>query len=205
MTGFLGFLIALTAWAATAANAFEGLERITAEMAVERAGKCGLGPVTIRYEDELQSDILSVPHAASATENQLRCLDDATGFGIFVELPPTIQPRFDGIREARASVLMKAEARDWLAKRGLLQRVPKYVAGTTDEAAFTREVEHICGPQAKGAFQSRYGPHTLSPEWIKKLGLPPKGEDMEAMSCLLNIMTIAGYQLGFIGNEAYGR
>ena len=201
----MSFFIALAAWALTAGGPFEGMERITPEMAVERAAKCGLGPVTVRYEDELQSDILSVPHAGSVTETQLSCLDNATGFGIFVELPSSVQPRFDAVREARASVRMRAEAREWLSKRGLLERVPKYVAGTTDEAAFTREVEHLCGPQTKGAFQSQYGPRALSPEWIKKLGLPPKDEGMDAMSCLLNVTTVAGYQVGFIGNEAYRR
>ena len=100
---------------------------------------------------------------------------------------------------------MRADAREWLTKRGLLERVPKYIAGTTDKAAFTREVEHLCGPQTTGSFQSKYGPDTLSPEWIRKQGLPPEDEDMEAMSCLLNVMAVAGYQVGFIGNEAYRR
>ena len=48
-------------------------------------------------------------------------------------------------------------------------------------------------------------PHALSPEWIRKQGLPLKDEDMDAMSCLLNVTTVAGYQVGFIGNEAYRR
>ena len=101
--------------------------------------------------------------------------------------------------------MIKAEAREWLSKRGLLDRVPKYVAGTTDDAAFTNAVELLCGPRTKGAFQSQYGSHALSPEWIKALGLPLKNEDMEAMSCLLNVTTVAGYSVGFIGNEAYRR
>ena len=205
MTGSISSFIALAAWATTAGGSPEGMKRITSVMAVERAAKCGLGPVTVRYEDELQSDILSVPHAASATEAQLSCLDNATGFGIFVELPSSVQPRFDAIREARASAKMRVEARDWLAKRGLVERVPRYGAGRTDEAAFTREVEQLCGPQAKGAFRSPYGPHVLSPVWIGKVGLPSKDGDMDAMSCVLNVATVAGYQLGFIGNEAYRR
>ena len=100
---------------------------------------------------------------------------------------------------------MRAEAIEWLSKRGLLDRVPKYVLGTTNDAAFTQAVEQLCGPRTNGAFQSQYGSHALSPEWIKGLGLPPKDEDMEAMSCLLNVTTVAGYSVGFIGNEAYRR
>lgn len=176
---------------------------ITPGMVVERAEKCGLGPATIRYERELQSDVLSLPKAASATDGQLNCLDKATGFGIFVELPAGLQPRFGAIREARASAKMRAEAREWLSKRGLSERVPKYVSGTTDDTAFTQEVEHLCGPQTKGAFQSNYGPHLLSPDWIINLGLPPKSQDVEAMSCLFNVMTVSGFRVGFIGNEAF--
>ena len=202
MAGFGSAFLALTA-GALSVGPFESMERITAEMAVERAKKCGLGPATIRYEHELQSDILSVPNAATATDSQLSCLDNATGFGISVELPAGLQPRGDAVREARASEMMKAEAREWLSKRGLLERVPKYDPGSTDEAAFTREVEHLCGPQTKGAFQSQYGPHALSPEWIKSLGWPPKDEDMEAMSCLMKVTTVTGFRVVFIGNEAY--
>ena len=99
--------------------------------------------------------------------------------------------------------MMKVEAREWLSKRGLLERVPKCIAGTTDDVVFTREVEQLCGHQTKGAFQSQYGQHALSPEWIRSLGLPPKDEDMEAMSCLLNVTAVAGYEVGIIGNEAY--
>jgi hypothetical protein len=203
MADFGSAFLAFAALGSSMHGPLGNMERITPEVAVERAARCGLGPVTIRYEDELQSEILSAPNAASATETQLRCLDDATGFGIFVELPRSAQLRFDAIREARASEMMKVEAREWLSKRGLLERVPRYVAGTTDDIAFTREVEQLCGPQTKGAFQSQYGPHALSPEWVRKLGLPPKDQDMEVMSCLLNVTTVAGYELGFIGNEAY--
>lgn len=184
---------------------FEKMERITPGMAVERATKCGLGPVTIRNDKELQSDILSVPDAVSATEKQLSCLDDATGFGIFVELPAGVQPRFDALREARASRLMRAKASEWLSRRGLLARVPKYVRGTTDEAVFTREVEQLCGSETEGAFQSQYGRHVLSPEWITKFGMPPRDKDVQAMSCLINVTTVAGFKLGFVGNEAYRR
>jgi hypothetical protein len=203
MFDFGSAFLALAAWASSGGGPLESLERITPEMAVERAAKCGLGPVTIRYDDELQSDILSAPNAALATEDQLRCLDNATGFGIFVELPSGLQPRFDVVREARASALMMVEAREWLSKRGLMDRVPKYVPGTTDDATFTREVERLCGPRANGAFQSKYGVHAVSPDWVKQMGMPTKAEDTEVLSCLMNVTSVAGFKIGFIGNEAY--
>jgi hypothetical protein len=202
MNSSVGALVALTLWFTSASGPFDNIERITPEVAAERVARCGLGPVTIRYEDELQSHILTVANAASATESQLACLDKATGW-YDVELPTTVQPRFDAIREARASAIMAEEARKWLSARGLLARVPKYVRGTTNEAAFTREVETLCGPRAKGAFQSQHGFHALSPDWAKGMGLPPSPEVQEAFACLLNVTTVAGFEVGFIGNEAY--
>lgn len=184
------------------AGPFGHIERITPQEAVERAGDCHLGPVTMRYEDELQSDILTV-NVTAASEEQLVCLDKATEFGIFVELPPSIQPRFDAIREARASAIVKEDAREWLSAKGLLSRVPKYMAGTTDDAKFTREVEKVCGPQADGAFQSKYGPHVLNPQWSNRFAMPPKHEDEDVFACLFNIMSYVGFSVGFIGNEAY--
>jgi len=176
---------------------------VTPEAAVERATKCGFDPVTIRYEDELQSHVLTVATARTATDSQLACLDRSVSWGYFVELAPDVQPRFDAIRGARASAIMAQQARNWLAERKLLSRVPNYAPGATDEAAFTREVETLCGPKATGAFQSQYGFHTLNPDWIKKVGLSVKVEDTDVLSCLMNVTTLAGFEVGFIGNEAY--
>lgn len=145
-----------------------------------------------------------VASATSATEGQLACIDRAASY-YDVELPPNIQKRFNAIREARWSAVFLAEARKWLSARGLLERVPKFIPGMTDEAAFAREVEKLCGPNAQGAFQSKYGFHALSPDWIGKLGMPPQPKGEEAFSCLLNVTTVAGFEIGFIGNEAYHR
>lgn len=205
MTGSTSFFIALLAWASTVGIPFEGLEPITPGLAIERAAECGLEDATTRYDDVLESDILSVSHAVSVTEAQLICLDSAIGFGILVELPSNVQPRFDAIRQARALEISRSKAREWLAQRGLLERVPKYVAGTSDDPAFMREVEQLCGVQTRGAIQSRNGRHVLNSKWIKKRGSPPKAGELEAFSCLLNVTTVAGIKVGFIGNEAYQR
>ncbi|QAY78490.1 hypothetical protein [Sphingosinicella sp. BN140058] len=204
MTGFVSPLVTLSALAFPVDGSAPNIERITAEMAVQGAGKCGFGPATIRYEDEHETEIFSVPRPASATDAELSCLDSATGFGILVELPAALQPRFDAIREARASAMMKEEAHDWLSMRGLLGRVPDYVPGKTDPAAFTRASEHLCGPQAAGAFQSRYGPSALSPEWAMTHAMPTKEGASDALSCLLNGASAAGFSIVLIGNEAPG-
>lgn len=200
-------MIGLSAFVAASAlvGPFEDIERITPEVAAERAAQCGVGTVTFRYEEELQSDILTISGATAATDEQLACVDKAAGWGIFVELSPDLQRRFDAIREARASALAVADARSWLSARGLLDRVPKYVEGSTDDAVFVQQVEQLCGPKAKGAFKFQYGRYVLNPEWADKMGMPPKSEDSDALTCLSHVTTIAGFKFWIIGNEAYVR
>jgi hypothetical protein len=189
--------------AASPLSPFDFFERITAQEAAKRASQCGLGRVTIRYEADLQEDVLIASLAGTPTDKQLACADKAVSF-YTLELPPSVQPRYDAMRDARLSGLFQAQARAWLSARGLLNQVPKYQEGVTDDAVFTRKLESLCGPRAKGAFQSKFGFHALSPEWVtRELNPPDRGE--EVFSCLMNATTAVGYKVGFIGNEYYQR
>jgi hypothetical protein len=194
----LTFLLGLLA----TSSALPAVKRITPEEAATRVSQCGLGPVGTRYDPDLQEEILVAASAKSATNEQLACAYKVVGFYYTLELPPNVQRRFDAILDAVADVRARAEAREWLTARGLLNRVPKYQAGVTDAGAFTRQVEALCGPQAKGAFQSKYGFHALSPDWARQLGLPPKRESTEAFSCLMSVTAYAGFKFALIGNEA---
>ena len=194
----LSFLLGLLA----TSSALLVVERITPQEAAKRVSQCGLGPVTTYYEPDLQEDIIVASSAQSATDDQLACAYKVVGFYYTLELPLSVQPRFDAMLGAAGDVWARAEAHEWLSARGLVNRVPKYQAGVTDDGAFTRQVEALCGRQAKGAFQSKYGFHALSPDWARQLGLPPKGKGVEALSCLVNATAIAGFTFGFIGNAA---
>jgi hypothetical protein len=193
-------LLALSALAST----FPDVERIPPQEAAKRVSQCGLGPVTTHYDSDLQEDVLVASSAQSATDDQLACAYKVVGFYYTLELPPNVQPRFHAMLDAKAEVWMKAQAHDWLSARGLLDRVPKYQKGGTDDGVFTRQVEALCGPHAKGAFQSEYGFHTLSPDWIKR-ELNPSDPSSDALSCLMNVTAAAGFEFGFIGNEYYRR
>lgn len=173
-------------------------ERVSPEDAAKRIESCGVGPVSIRFDDLLRSHVLTVANVTSVSDEQLQCIDRAASYHD-VELPASVQERFKTIREARWSAFALAEARSWLAQRGLLDRVPTFVSGKTDDAAFARQLEDLCGPAARGAFQSQYGPHAISPDWIMGLGI----KNQEALTCLLNVTQVAGFSIGFIGNEAY--
>ena len=175
-------------------------DQIAAEVAAERISKCGLGAVTIRYEEDLQSEVLTAAGATSSTDEQLACADKAASY-YDLELPPAVQSRYDAVRQARVSGYFRKQSEAWLAQRGLLERVPKYEAGVTDDAAFTRQVENLCGPRAQGAFRSEHGFHVISPDWMQRT-LKPGAEGFEVFTCLTNAVTVGGFEVGFIGNEA---
>jgi len=180
-------------------------ENITAQEAAKRFTQCGLGPATIRWNDPEMGgeDVLAASDIKSATDEQLRCADLAISY-YSLELPPEIERRFEVLREARLAPVFQAQAREWLSARGLLNRVPQYRTGVTDDAAFTRQVENVCGRRAKGAFQSKFGFHAVSPDWVNR-NLNPPGKGSEVLSCLMNVATVSGFQIGFIGNEYYQR
>lgn len=185
-------------------SALPAVERIRPQEAAKRVSQCGLGPVTTHYEPDLQEDVLVASSAQSATDDQLACAYKIVGFYYTLELPPNVQPRFDAMLSAKAEVWMKAQARDWLSARGLLNRVPKYQKGVTDDGVLTRQVEALCGRKAKGAFQSKFGFHTLSPAWVKR-ELNPSDPSGGPLTCLMNVTAAAGFAFGFIGNEYYQR
>jgi hypothetical protein len=187
--------------AAQSSNPLDTVERITPQEAAKRFTRCGLGPVTIRWNDPEMGgeDIIVATGVRSATDEQLRCADRAVSY-YTLELLPDIQRRFLAIREARFAPVFQAQARAWLSARRLLRRVPRYRRGETDDATFTRQVEKLCGPDAQGAFQSQYGFHAVSPDWVRRnLGPPHKGD--HALLCLMNVGAVADFKIGFIGNE----
>lgn len=186
-------------WSSSASDTPERTALTGPHANAEQITQCGTGAVDIRYDDLLKSYVLTV---RDATEAQLRCIETAAGYHD-VELQPALQKAFDEIRAAKYSAVYQDHAVAWLSSRGLLDKVPKFRAGVTDEAAFSGKLEMFCGPAAEGALQSEYGPRTISPEWLRKLPLPQSAGDDEAISCLMATASVAGFELGFIGNEAF--
>lgn len=171
-------------------------DRISPQVAARRVAACGVGAVTVRFDAELDEDVLLVK-ATTVSDAQLNCMDKESSF-YDVELPPSVKSRFDAIRDARFAALATAESRKWLKAHDLLDRLPKYEAGVTDDNSFAREIEKLCN--ADRAFQSQYGPNTLNPEWIEQNALSGR-PDGGPMACLLNVTYATGFKMGFIGNE----
>jgi hypothetical protein len=173
---------------------------------LQRATACGLGTPTVRFNRLLDMDVLSLPGAATATDAQLSCLDEAATLDTRVELATALQPRFDRIRNARAAAFMKSEATSWLTQHGLLERAPRFTPGTSDPKAYVRAVEAHCGPAAAGALSGSYGPGAIDPAWLARDGVRVRQPgDVDPLACMLNVTALSGYPLGFIGNETYAR
>lgn len=195
--------IAFLAFTFQFAGVVDHFEDISPQIAAERVARCGIGPARITFDRELQSHVLSVPDASAATDEQLACADKAVSH-YELELPAATQARYNAIRRERLTALAVGEAKAWLAAKGLLERVPKYTKGTSDDLAFSREVEKLCGPRAKGAFASPDGPHVLSGAWLER-ELRPDAPESDVLACLMNVATVADFRVGIIGNEAAPR
>lgn len=192
--------IALLFFASQFRWVIEGFDDISPQVAAERVARCGIGTPIIKNADEIQSYVLTLPDLTLATDEQLACADKAVSHHD-LQLPATLQSRFMAIREKRFAALAMAEAKEWLAEKGLLERVPTYIKGTTDDLAFTRAVEKLCGPRAKGAFGLAQGLHTFSPAWNKRQ-LRPSAADSNAFTCVTHVLTVTNFGIGIIGSEA---
>lgn len=170
---------------------------IAPQVAAKRIADCGVGAVTVRSDAGLDGDVLIVGGSAPLSDQQLVCINKAADF-YDVELPSSAQHRFNAIREAHSVASMTSEARKWLKAHDLLDQMPKYEAGVTDDAAFRHEVDKLC--RADGALRSSYDPHTLSSAWIIQ-HVSDAGLEDGPLACLLNVARATGFKMSFIGNK----
>lgn len=174
------------------------------ELALERVKACGFAHVSLRQDNELQAAVIDVSGDASATDAQLRCVieasDSSITYVVFAEPLNSRYMRFVADSEERSR---QAQARASLDRRGLLARVPKYEAGETDVRAFAKSLERLCGKSASGAFGVEYGIFTIRPAWLQSAMERYSKSKSDAFECLVDASTVAGFKLGFVGNEAY--
>lgn len=123
---------------------------------------------------------------------------DATSDTMFAALALLIlapaQPQ-----DAEILAAERAQARSWLAERKLLDRVPAYVRGTSDDGATARRFEKLCGRHAHGAFDRR-DVHVFSEKWLTRKFDPTEPQQLEAFTCLLSVAQFTGFEIGFVGN-----
>jgi len=180
-----------------------------AEVAAERVRACGFDQVSVKEDDELQEEVVEVSGVSDVPESKVRCAVqvslDTDRYVIFPEPANTtywrLFPQMEekSPRAAAATAWMQGWSRDWLRRRGLLAKVPKYEEGKSDNLRFARRLENVCGPKAKGAFRLVKGYLVLWPAPHRKRRM-----DFSTVECLVNTAAVSGMPLGFVGNESSG-
>lgn len=118
-------------------------------------------------------------------------------------LAPLILASSPPLQDAAIAAAERAQARTWLAERNLLDRVPTYVRGTSDDGMIARSFETLCGPHATGAFDRR-DTHAFSEEWLRSRLDTTDPAQLEAFTCLLSVAQYTGFEIGFVGNGPPG-
>jgi hypothetical protein len=169
------------------------------EVAAERVKACGFRHVRVKDDDELQEQVVEVTGVSTVPEGKMRCAVkvslDTVRYVLF-PLPASkvywrLYTKMEDKRGAALTGWMQGEARDWLQQHGLLGRLPTYQKGKTDDLAFARQLEGLCGPKAAGAFQ-RFRGHVVL--------ILPSG-DFDTAECLISAASASGLPFGFVGNE----
>jgi hypothetical protein len=178
------------------------------EVATKRVKACGFTSVRSVFDPTLQEDVIEVRDVASATPGQLACAAAASlASSYYLTFPEAIQQAYQIVYYGMSHERDVEHARAWLQARGLLARLPSYDPERSDDLAFARSLEALCGPKAEGTFRLigpgmvTFRPGVLGT--VAKDGFTEGRLDEETLWCLTNAATASGFFLGFVGNEAY--
>jgi hypothetical protein len=173
---------------ASAHPADPGLGRVWPGLAAQEVGRCGFPSVALSYDQALDQYVVVVPGISQAPDAQLRCAAQVSlNTDYYVDFRVPLNRRYEQVYWPMAEGEGRADARDWLASRGLLSKLPAYVKGKTDDLAYARQLEGLCGPRAKGAFAIEQGALTLrtGPQSHPRI-------DTRTADCLMNAQWASG-------------
>ena len=174
--------------AASAVPADPGLGRIWPGDAAQQVGRCGFPSVSLSYDGLLGEYIVMVPGIQDAPDDQLRCAAEVSlKTDYYISFRNPLNRRYEAVYWPIAEGEGRAGAREWLAKRGLLSKLPPYESGKTDA---------LCG--AKGAFAVEQGTLTLK---AGSAGRPRL--DTKTVDCLMNAQWASGLPTGLAGEQYY--
>jgi len=179
----------------------------THERTVAAIAACGVpaAQVRITYEDELQSDLVSIGDLGGSDEARFRCLRDAVHPDYILDIFGA--PQRDSYyafqtREYRRTA--KVEALAWLEARNKLDAVPHYDPAMGLEK-FARALEAACSIRQGSAIEV-VGSSGVAfrRSFIEKLTL----DVSDAFDCLIHMSAASdaeehGVGLTLVGNEAY--
>ncbi|WP_157078360.1 hypothetical protein [Sphingobium abikonense] len=170
---------------------------------IEAVVQCGLqrSGVALRYEDILQSDVLSIAASAGASDTMFECIRLATWARAMVEFEqPELKDRYQAYENAKVGGLMKAYAQEKLRKTGKLDTMPAY-SPERPLSEYLNALEVFCGLKPGSAFEV-IGENSFTYK-SDFLTFPIKpGAECLTDAWMASDMEQHGISLVFIGNAA---
>ena len=195
------FLAAVFVASAGMANQGEG-EPFASDVAAHDLRACGFSSVQVVPYDFDEVQIIRISEETEVTDSQLACVAQVDVSTLqLIELPQALRERYFPIYRRLQMERDAQSSRAWLAERGLLDQAPVFTEG--QDLAFAKQLEEFCGPNAKGALNSEYGPHAISPIWsIEALNSNEREPALgETLQCLLRTAAAAKFELYLLGND----
>jgi hypothetical protein len=180
----------------------------TYEQTIEAIARCDIPTANIRitYEDYLQSDEVTISDLGELTDEKLQCLKAAVHpFYILTLQDEAQRAAFYKFSKREDRPKQRAEAREWLRSKDLLDRLPTFdpKQGIQD---FSVALELACGLEPGSALMVREAASlAVRPDFV--LGNKFK-KSADALYCLTQMFAASdasehGFDLFFIGNAAY--
>ncbi len=166
---------------------------------------CGLSPsgISVRYEDELQSDVVTISPAASVSAAHFECIHEAAR-GSLVEFgDQAIGSRYDEFAEHAAGIWMRGEAIKWLKAHGKYEGAPLLKAGM-EPKVWAHAAERFCGLREGEAIEFRRPEFMTLKRSFLSFPVNPK------VNCLMSLIWLSdfaasGVSFGFVGNAAFAK
>lgn len=172
----------------------------------QKIADCGLhdAGISVSYQRDLQGYEILIAPVAGATSNQFACLETARADDFVTFSDKDMQKQYLDFLAARYRPQLLAQAKENLARQGLLKGLPRRAAFESDNL-FVEAIEVHCG-LSKGSAITRVGSKYA-------FQVPPSENlTLETMDkkygCLLDAIQVVNSEggleigLGFVGNEA---
>ena len=206
MRALAAILLVCTSVAGAAQHEIDPQDAQRAMAAARQVRDCGFADAEPYYDDEQQQLGVEVRGVDQATDAQLVCAAqvELTSENLVVWMPDALLDRYHEIAERLARRTSLADARSWLAARGLLGRVPRFdPTRDRDEDAFMRQLGALCAVDTTGELDPAYrpkagaaklpGPRIISMEWFGRQSQP-------ALDCLWRVELVAGFETSLPGH-----
>lgn len=162
----------------------------------EALADCGLAKTgfKVTYERDLQGNVVAISVRAGAKKDNLQCIWDAAWTEFMRFEDKELQAAYDEISRSRFEPIAQRQAREALAKRGLLDGLPERNKFPS-LAEFAVAIEQHCG------FAPRQVLRVSDDMIVFDPGMPGL-RDYDKSACIFSALTASGQtKFGFVGNE----